>query len=129
MKHILSFTLLTLMLTACASPTPAPTATPTVSPSQTPQPTATHTPPPTATPGPFSELQQRLGSEYKLIKSEAGDCYEIAGVEGVKIYEDGTSDRTTQFEGQDVNLVIANQVIERGENGQLVWGVWEYRDG
>jgi len=71
--------------------------------------------------------------KYTFIENSNG-YYEMKDSQGnlipeVKLFKDGTAERTVKFNGRNEILTVAFQAITVGENGQLILGVWEYQNG
>ncbi|MFZ5911661.1 MAG: hypothetical protein ACOYYU_16740 [Chloroflexota bacterium] len=132
------------VLAACLSPNgglspdggaPA-TATPEATVTSAP-PTATVPPTPTETPDWLPEglrgVQERLvPGGFELVGSQDG-YYEIIGadgqkVEGVKVFEDGSTELTMMIDGKEEVLVTGAGAVTSHE-GKLVWGLRDYVDG
>jgi len=79
-------------------------------------------------------VQERLApGGFELVESLDG-YYEIYGadgqkVEGVKVFEDGSTERVVQKGEEIIVLVSAVHSIELSQEGRLRWSGWEMVDG
>ncbi|MFZ5820133.1 MAG: hypothetical protein ACOYYJ_09535 [Chloroflexota bacterium] len=136
-RHILPILTFLLALTACSPAVPLPTATATYTVTR-PAPTATVPPTPTETPDWLPEglkgVQERLApGGFELAAGSEAGVYEIVGadgqkVEGVKVFEDGSTELTMMIDGKEEVLVTGAGAVTSQE-GKLVWGLRQLENG
>ena len=147
MRSIFITTMILFLLTACgtAAQPVAPTATispistPTLAPTETPTAIATSTPESQLPEGELRNLQERLGKEFTLTETEEKDSegnpvYQIVDknkqpVSDTKIFRDGYSESTIEFNGKQFTAVVPLQTISVDDDKKLVWSGWKIENG